>query len=67
VSEIFTKLTDPFIVVFDATAEGKSGRVLILNKVNVVWVSPEDDPAPQEEDSADGASVGFLRERLRSS
>jgi hypothetical protein len=40
---------------------------LILNKVNVVWVSPEDDPAPQEEDSADGASVGFLRERLRSS
>ena len=25
VSDIFTKVTDPFIVVFDATAEGKSG------------------------------------------
>ena len=30
VSDIFTKVTDPFIVVFDATAEGKSGRVLII-------------------------------------
>ncbi len=43
VSDIFTKLVDPFIVVFDATAEGKSGRVLILNKRNIAWVSPEDD------------------------
>ena len=25
VSDIFTKVTDPFIVVYDATAEGKSG------------------------------------------
>ena len=48
VSDIFTKLTDPFIVVFDATAEGKSGRVLILNKRNIAWVSPEDDrPQPR--------------------
>ena len=47
VSDIFTKLVDPFIVVFDATAEGKSGRVLILNKRNIAWVSPEDDlPKP---------------------
>ncbi len=30
VSDIFTKVSDPFIVVFDATAEGKSGRVLII-------------------------------------
>ena len=43
VSEIFTKLADPFVVVFNATAEGKSGRVLILNKRNISWVSPEDD------------------------
>ena len=43
VSDIFTKLPDPFIVVFEATAEGKGGRVLILNKRNIVWVSPEDE------------------------
>ena len=48
VSDIFTKRTDPFVVVFDATAEGKSGRVIILNKNNVAWVSPEDDPPRQE-------------------
>ena len=44
VSDIFTKVSDPFIVVFDVTAEGKSGRVLIINKRNIAWVSPEDDP-----------------------
>ncbi len=32
VSNILTKLTDCFIVVFDATAKDKSGRVLMLNK-----------------------------------
>ena len=32
VSDMFTKVTDPFIVVFDVTLEGKSGRVLIINK-----------------------------------
>jgi rRNA processing protein Gar1 len=43
VSDVFTKIKDPYIVVFDATVEGKVGRVLILNKQNVVWVSPEGD------------------------
>ena len=47
VSDIFTKLADPFVVVFDVTAEGRSGRVLILNKRNIAWVSPEDEPAPK--------------------
>jgi hypothetical protein len=42
-SEIFTRLDDPFVVVFDATFEGKTGRVLIVNKRNVLWVAPEDD------------------------
>jgi hypothetical protein len=42
VSDIFTKMPEPFIVVFDATAEGASGRVMILNKKNIAWVSPED-------------------------
>ncbi len=42
VSDIFTKMPDPFIVVFDATAEGAAGRVMILNKQNIAWVAPED-------------------------
>ena len=64
VSEIFTKLADPFVVVFDATAEGKSGRVLILNKRNIAWVSPEDDVPPVEDvRPADGR--GSLMDRLR--
>ena len=69
VSDIFTKVTDPFIVVFDVTAEGKSGRVLILNKRNIAWVSPEDDPALQErqEEEKPAESRGSLMDRLRSS
>ncbi len=66
VSDIFTKLTDPFIVVFDATAEGKSGRVLILNKRNVAWVSPEDD-LPHQETEKPEESRGSLMDRLRKS
>ena len=64
VSDIFTKLTDPFIVVFDATAEGRSGRVLIMNKRNVAWVSPEDDLRVQEEEDP-AESRGSLMDRLR--
>lgn len=43
VSEIFTRVSDPFLVLFDATVEGKPGKVLIINKHNIVWASPEDD------------------------
>jgi hypothetical protein len=43
VSELFTRIDNPFVVVFDATYEGKSGRVLILNKRNILWASPEND------------------------
>lgn len=46
VSDIFTKVADPFIVVFDATVEGKTDKVCIVNKQNIVWVSPEDTPQP---------------------
>jgi rRNA processing protein Gar1 len=69
VSDIFTKVSDPFIVVFDATAEGKSGRVLIMNKRNIAWVSPEDDPARQERQEGEkpAESRGSLMDRLRSS
>jgi len=65
VSDIFTKLADPFVVVFDATAEGKSGRVLILNKINIAWVSPEDD-LTRPEDKEIPKSRGSLIDRLRS-
>jgi hypothetical protein len=64
VSDIFTKLPDPFVVVFDATAEGKSGRVLILNKRNVTWVSPDDDP-PRREAKKPDEPRGSLISRLR--
>jgi len=66
VSDIFTKLTDPFIVLFDATAEGKGGRVLILNKRNIAWVSPEDEPGHQEAEKPE-ESRGSLMDRLRRS
>jgi hypothetical protein len=42
VSDVFTKTENPFIVVFDATAEGQSGRVMVINKQNIAWVSPAD-------------------------
>jgi hypothetical protein len=69
VSDMFTKVSDPFIVVFDATAEGKSGRVLIINKRNIVWVSPEDEPASQNprEDEKPAESRSSWMERIRSS
>ena len=69
VSDIFTKVSDPFIVVFDATAEGKSGRVLIINKRNIAWVSPEDDPVRKErqEDEQPAESRGSWIDRIRSS
>ena len=72
VSELFTKVSDPFIVVFDATAEGKTGRVMILNKRNIVWIAPEDAPRQeekpprQEDESPKGSSGGSLLDRLRS-
>jgi len=66
VSDIFTKVTDPFIVVFDATAEDKSGRVLIINKSNIAWVSPEDD-LPHQEAEKPEESRGSLMDRLRKS
>ena len=43
VSEIFTQIDNPFVVVFEATFEGRADRVMIINKSNIVWVSPEED------------------------
>jgi hypothetical protein len=41
-SEMFTKHQDPFVVVFEATFEGVSDRVVFINKRNILWVSPDD-------------------------
>ncbi|MGA9755190.1 MAG: hypothetical protein WBV23_08595 [Desulfobaccales bacterium] len=66
VSDVFTQKADPFIVVFDVTAEGKSGRVMILNKRNIAWVSPEEEPVLQEEEHPPEPTGGSLKDRLRS-
>ncbi|HZK14812.1 MAG TPA: hypothetical protein VFC55_09835 [Desulfobaccales bacterium] len=72
VSDIFTQVSDPFVVVFDVIAEGKSGRVMIINKRNIAWVSPVDDPVPQkrqedQEDEEPAESRVSWMERMRSS
>ena len=69
VSDIFTKVSDPFVVVFDVTEDGKSERVLVINKRNIAWVSPEEDPAPEEDAEPEEAeeSRGSWMERMRSS
>jgi hypothetical protein len=42
VSELFTKTENPFIVVIDVEHQDIQGRVLFVNKNNIVWVEPED-------------------------
>ncbi len=42
VSEIFTEIDKPFVVVFEATFEGKADRVMVVNKQNILWVSPDE-------------------------
>ena len=42
ISDIFTQGSNPFVVVFDVTLEGQEGRVLVVNKNKILWVSPED-------------------------
>jgi hypothetical protein len=42
VSELFTKTENPFIVIIDVEHQDIQGRVLFVNKNNIVWVEPED-------------------------
>lgn len=42
VSDIFTKTDNPFIVLFDVEHKDITGKVLFVNKNNIVWVEPED-------------------------
>lgn len=42
VSDIFTVGRNPFVVVFDATAEWQDSQVFVINKSNISWIAPED-------------------------
>lgn len=42
VSDLFTRTENPFVVLFDAEHRDGSGKVLFVNKANIVWVEPED-------------------------
>jgi hypothetical protein len=42
VSDLFTKTDNPFIVLVDVEHQDIAGRVLFINKNNIVWVEPED-------------------------
>jgi len=42
VSDLFTKTETPFIVLFDVENRDTSGKVLIVNKNNIVWVEPQE-------------------------
>jgi len=48
VSEIFTRHPAPFLVIFEATFEGMTDRVMVINKHNILWVSPDDRRAETE-------------------
>ncbi len=42
VSDLFTKTDNPFIILLDAEHSSGSGKILFVNKNNIVWVEPED-------------------------
>jgi rRNA processing protein Gar1 len=70
VSDLFTKVDEPFIVLFDAEAEGEVGKVIILNKINIIWVSPEEGPSQsdkplQDQEQPKESPKGSLLDRLR--
>lgn len=42
VSDLFTRSESPFVVLTDVETREGSGKVLILNKTQIVWVEPND-------------------------
>ena len=38
VSDLFTKIEEPFIVVFDVVAQGQKGPAIAINKQIIAWV-----------------------------
>ena len=43
VSELFTRSDSPFVVMTDVETRDGSGKVLIVNKNQIVWGEPNDD------------------------
>jgi hypothetical protein len=43
VSDLFTKEESPFIVLCGAEHSSGQGKVLFVNKSNIVWAEPEDE------------------------
>jgi len=43
-SDLFNDSDNQFLVMFDVQADSKMGRVLFVNKEQIVWVSPLDEP-----------------------
>jgi hypothetical protein len=39
-SDRLNKGEDPFLIVFDATVEGHTGKVLMINKNQIMWAMP---------------------------
>lgn len=42
VSDLFTRSDSPFVVLTDVETRDGSGKVLILNKTQIVWVEPNE-------------------------
>lgn len=42
VSDLFRQSPDQYLVLADAEHRGSSGKVVIVNKSEIVWVEPED-------------------------
>ncbi len=42
VSDLFTRSQNPFIILSDVEHRDGSGKVLFINKRNIVWVEPDD-------------------------
>jgi hypothetical protein len=42
ISDVFTKSEEPFVVLYEATYSGGSGKVLVINKDHILWIEPEE-------------------------
>jgi len=43
VSDLFTKMDTPFVVLYDAASCVGANKVFFINKSHIVWVEPEDE------------------------
>ena len=43
VSDLFTKSSNPFIVVVGALTKQAEDKIMFLNKNHIIWVEPEDN------------------------